>query len=252
MTIRKLITIASAGMLVTSCGDEASIDVAETEEPTELIAAWAEENEKCMGAAQMGQEDPASCDRAGKLGEQLSDAGYCYGDTESPRSNWQWLPCSENSEKFAGGSDSSGPEENFGDDNQLSNAATLSAKADKWQGCSLIASTVAAMALREENYPIVKDRMQAAIIFNNIATFLLVETGAPEGAAREQLKGRRYAESRWIEEGARNNGIITDVNGLFNADKQCSNEFRKIQNEDFDTLHVIQNYEISKGTEKFQ
>lgn len=95
MKMRNLLTVATAGALVVSCGDDPSVDVSEAEQQTALIAAWGEANEACMGAAQMGREDPASCDQAGKLGEQLADAGYCYGDTESPRSDWRWQPCSD-------------------------------------------------------------------------------------------------------------------------------------------------------------
>lgn len=252
MTTRNWLTVVTVGLLLPSCSDEASVDVNELEAPNELIASWAEANEECMAATKMGEEGGAACDRASKAGELLSAAGYCYGDGKPPASNWTWRPCAENSAKLAEGSDSKSLEEPVGEGIQLSDASAINTKADRWQGCSLIASTVAAMALREENYPIVKDRMQAAIIYNNMATFLLVETGSPEAAAREQLKGRRYAESRWIEEGARNNGVITDLDGLFNADKQCSNSFGKIKNEDSDTLYIIQNYDISKGTEKFQ
>ncbi len=96
MKIRDLLTVATAGALAASCGDDPSVDVSEAEEPTALIAAWGEANEACMGAAQMGREDPDSCDRASQLDKQLAAAGYCYGDTESPRSDWKWQPCSDN------------------------------------------------------------------------------------------------------------------------------------------------------------
>lgn len=95
MTTRNWLTVVTVGLLLPSCSDEASVDVSELEAPNELIAAWADANEKCMGAAQMGEEDPAACDSANKLNEKLTAAGFCYGNENEPRSNWKWAPCSE-------------------------------------------------------------------------------------------------------------------------------------------------------------
>lgn len=104
MTTRNWLTVVTVGLLLPSCSDEASVDVSEVEAPNELVAAWADANEKCMAAMKMGEEDPAACDSANKLNEKLTAAGLCYGDESEPRSNWKWTPCSEKSETSSAGS----------------------------------------------------------------------------------------------------------------------------------------------------
>lgn len=103
--MRNWMIVTAGGLALSACGAEPSVEETASEHPTELIAAWGEANEKCMGAAQMGKEDPESCNRAGELNEQLTGLGFCYGDEKAPRSDWQWQPCAEGSEKVDAGLD---------------------------------------------------------------------------------------------------------------------------------------------------
>ncbi len=135
---------------------------------------------------------------------------------------------------------------------KLSDPATLRGKADKWQGCSIISSTIAVQALKEKNNPIFKDRMGASVVYNNLAIYLLVASGQSVSNARDTLKSKKYAQWSYIQEAARNNGVFRNFDEIKTEEDYCTNEFRNIPKKDYDTLYVMKNYDVSVGTEKFQ